>query len=101
MFDKIKAGNKKAWEAHFCDNFTARSIAHDTTYGKAGVLEHEATAETETKLVCQELNATEEGQFPVMDVWTHDGSEITACDFLFRRMAEINKKPPQSISAGG
>ena len=89
MFDKIKARNKKAWEGHFSDNFIGRSIAHDTTYDKAGVLEYESTAETETKLVCQELNVTEEGQFPVMDVWTHDGSKITACDFLFRRMGEI------------
>ena len=98
MFNKIKARNREAIEAHLSDNFIGRSIAHDTTYDKAGVLEYEATAETEryellleteTKLVCRGIDVTEEGRFPVMDVWTHDGSKITACDFLFGRMGEI------------
>ena len=98
MFDKIKPRNREAIEAHLSDNFIGRSIAHDTTYDKEGVLEYAATAETEryellleteTKLVCQGIDVTEEGRFPVMDVWTHDGSKITACDFLFGRMGEI------------
>ena len=98
MFDKIKARNREAIEAHLSDNFIARSIAHDTTYDKAGVLEYcntfkaesyELLLATETKLICQGIDVTEEGRFPVMDVWTHDGSKITACDFLFGRMGEI------------
>ncbi len=94
MFDKIKARNKEAIEVPFSDNFIGRSIARDPTYDKAGVLEYEATAETENKLVCQGIDVTEEGQIPVMDVWTYDGSKITVCGFLFRRMGEILKKAP-------
>jgi hypothetical protein len=44
--------------------------------------------ETETKIVCQAIDVTEEGRRPVMDVWTHDGSKIIACDFLFGQMDE-------------
>ena len=40
MFDKIKARNGEAIEAHLSDNFIGRSIAHDTTYDKAGVLDY-------------------------------------------------------------
>ena len=44
MFDKIKPRNREAIEANLSDNFIGRSIAHDTTYDKAGVLEYAATA---------------------------------------------------------
>ena len=97
MFNKIKARNREAIEAHLSDNFIGRSIAHDTTYDKAGVLEYcdtfkvesyELIFETETKIVCQAIDVTEEGRRPVMDVWTHDGSKIIACDFLFGQMDE-------------
>ena len=37
MFNKIKARNREAIEAHLSDNFIGRSIAHDTTYDKAGL----------------------------------------------------------------
>ena len=64
------------------------------------MLEYEATAETETKLVCQGLDVTEEGRFPVMDVWTYDGSKITACDFFLDEWARY-KKSLRRINCGG
>ena len=42
----------------------------------------------DTKLVCQGVDVTAEGRFPVIDVWTHDGNKITSCDFLFGQMGE-------------
>ena len=97
MFEKIKLRNKEAFETHLSDDFIGRSIAHNTTYNKEGVLEYEAISkpesyelllETDTKLVCQGVDVTAEGRFPVIDVWTHDGNKITSCDFLFGQMGE-------------
>ncbi|MDB2530742.1 hypothetical protein N9X46_08540 [Paracoccaceae bacterium] len=97
MFDKIKARNREAFEPLLSENFIGRSIANNNEYTRDNVLEYcdtfkvesyELIFETETKIVCQAIDVTEEGRRPVMDVWTHDGSKIIACDFLFGQMDE-------------
>ena len=85
MFDKIKARNREAFESLLSENFIGRSIANNNEYTRDNVLEY---CETETKIVCQAIDVTEEGRRPVMDVWTHDGSTIIACDFLLGQMDE-------------
>ena len=58
----------------YCDKFKVES--------------YELICETEIKIVCQAIDVSEKGRRAVMDVWTHDGSKIIACNFHFGQMDE-------------
>ena len=97
MFDKIKARNREAFEPLLSDDFIGRSLANNNEYTRDNVLaychrfkveSYELLCETETKIVCQAIDVTDESRAPVMEVWTHDGNKITASDFLFGQMDE-------------
>ena len=99
IFEKVKAerGNRSAKELLLSDEFEGRSVAHSGTVKKPSVLEYmdaiidtkyELLLETDTKLVCKGIDETSDGRYPVIDVWTHDGKQRTACDFVFGAMEE-------------